>query len=58
MYEEPVIIRMNISHYGATRKLSPVDQSGETIERLLVEAEQTLAMTTGSESQDRGGIIV
>lgn len=46
MTEEPIIIQMNISHYGAMLKLHLDDQNRAILERLLAEAEQSLVLAT------------
>jgi hypothetical protein len=45
--EEPIIIQMNISHYGAMLKLNLDDENRSILERLLAEAEQNLVLATG-----------
>ena len=46
MTEEPIIIRMNIAHYGAMLKLDLDHQQRSTVKRLLTEAEEDLVLAT------------
>jgi hypothetical protein len=47
MTEEPVIIEMNIAHYEALLKLDLDDGKRSTVNRLLAEAKEKLALTAG-----------
>jgi hypothetical protein len=44
MTEDPIIIRMNIAHYGALLKLDLDDDKRSIVERLLAEAKRDLAV--------------
>jgi hypothetical protein len=44
MTEEPVILQMNISHYGAMLKLNLDDEKRSVVNRLLTEAKEHLAL--------------
>jgi hypothetical protein len=46
MTEEPIIIRMNIAHYGAMLKLHLGDEQRSALERLLAEANEHLVLAT------------
>ena len=46
MTEEPIIIQMNIAHYGAMLKLDMDDENRAILEQLLAEAEQNLVLAT------------
>ncbi len=46
MREEPVIIRMNIAHYGALLKLELSAEKRSVVERLLAEAHANLVAAT------------
>jgi hypothetical protein len=56
MKEEPIIIRMNIAHYGALLKLELSAEKRAVVERLLSEAHANLAMA--AVESDGGGIRV
>jgi hypothetical protein len=51
MTEEPIIIQMNIAHYGAILKLGRGDEKHSFVERLLAEAKRDLALATASKKQ-------
>jgi hypothetical protein len=51
MTEDPIIIRMNIAHYGAMLKLDIGDEKRSIAERLLAEAKRDLALATTWEKQ-------
>jgi hypothetical protein len=53
MMEDPILIRKDISHYGAMLKLYMVYESRANLERLLAEAKQKLALATAAEVQQR-----
>jgi hypothetical protein len=42
MTEEPIIVRMNIAHYGEMLKLDLGDENRSVLERLLAEAKEHL----------------
>jgi hypothetical protein len=46
MTEDPIIIQMNIAHYGAMLKLDLGDEKRSIVERLLAEAKRDLALAT------------
>jgi hypothetical protein len=48
MTEEPAIIEMNIAHYEALLKLDLDDGKRSTVNRLLAEARERLALADGS----------
>lgn len=51
MTEDPIIIQMNIAHYGAMLKLRMGDENRSFVERLLAEAERDLALATASKKR-------
>jgi hypothetical protein len=51
MTEDPIIIQMNIAHYGAILKLRMGDEKRSFVERLLAEAKRDLALATASKKQ-------
>jgi hypothetical protein len=51
MTEDPIIIQMNIAHYGAMLKLGMGDEKRSFVERLLAEAKRDLALATASKEQ-------
>ena len=46
MTEEPIIIRMNIAHYGAMLKLELSDEKRSILQQLLAEANENLVLAT------------
>jgi hypothetical protein len=48
MTEEPIIIEMNISHYGAMLKLDLGDKQRSIIEQLLAQAKANLVLAIDS----------
>lgn len=52
MTEDPIIIQMNIAHYGAMLKLGMGDEKRTFIERLLAEAKRDLALATASKNSN------
>lgn len=48
MTEEPIIIEMNISHYGAMLKLDLDNKDRSIVEQLLAQAEANLVLAIGS----------
>ena len=46
MKEEPIIIQMNIAHYGALLKLELSAEKRSVVERLLAEAQANLELAT------------
>jgi hypothetical protein len=53
--EDPVIIRMNIAHYGALLRLICSVERRSVLTRLLTEAEVDLAWATGAKKNDDRG---
>jgi hypothetical protein len=51
MTEDPIIIQMNIAHYGAILKLRMGDEKRSFVERLRAEAKKDLALATASKKQ-------
>ncbi len=51
MQEEPIIIRMNIAHYGALLKLELSAEKRAVVERLLAEAQVNLRLATVETSE-------
>lgn len=48
MTEEPIIIEMNISHYGAMLKLDLDNKDRSIVEQLLAQAEANLVLAIDS----------
>ena len=53
MKEEPIIIRMNIAHYGALLKLELSAENRAIVERLLAEAHASLVLVTVERNRER-----
>jgi len=50
--EEPIIIRMNIAHYGALLKLELSLEKRSLVERLLAEAHDNLVLASIERNHD------